>query len=329
MITIRRWPLLLLLAGLAACGSPSAAPAPLALERTIPLPGVTGRIDHLAIDDARGRLFVAALGANKVEVLDLRQGRRLAEIASQTEPQGVAWLPDRAELVVASGDGWVTFYGGETFGRVAALRLGADADNVRLAPGDGWPVVGYGAGALAVIDPVRHAVTGTVSMPGHPESFRLDGGRAYVNVPDAARIVVADIASGRQDASWPTPGARWNFAMALDAPHALLAVAFRLPARLRILDLASGRTLQDLPTCGDVDDLFFDPPRRRIYVVCGSGSIDVFQASDGAVYRPAGRLATRPGARTGLFSPEQDRLYVAARAMRGKPAELLVYRPVP
>ena len=85
-------------------------------------------------------------------------------------------------------------------------------------------MVGYGAGALATLDPERRAVVATVRLPGHPESFRFDGARAYVNVPDAARIVVADLASGREVASWPTPGARWNFAMALDAPRKVLAV---------------------------------------------------------------------------------------------------------
>jgi DNA-binding beta-propeller fold protein YncE len=322
---------LLLFGALASCGAtptPGANP-PLVLERTIPLPGVKGRIDHLALDAAGHRLFVAALGNNTVEVVDLRQSLRIARIVGQSEPQGLAWLADRRELVVASGDGQVGFYEGQTFKALAVLKLGDDADNVRVEPTTGRPVVGFGKGGLAILDPARRALAKTVRMPGHPESFRIEGGRAYVNVPDAGRIVVADLAGGGEIASWPTPGARWNFPMAIDAPRKVLAVVFRLPARLRLIDPDSGRALSNMPTCGDADDLFFDSPRRRLYVICGSGAVDVFQARGPADYAPLARVATRGGARTGLYSAEDDRLYVAARATGDQPAGILVFRPAP
>src|SRR5438270_9310145 len=41
--------------------------APLVLEATIPLPDTGGRIDHLAVDLRRGRLFVAELGNGTVD----------------------------------------------------------------------------------------------------------------------------------------------------------------------------------------------------------------------------------------------------------------------
>jgi len=42
------------------------------------------------------------------------------------------------------------------------------------------------------------------------------------------------------------------------------------------------------------------------------------------------RLPTRSGARTSLFVPESDRLFVAARARRlGSGAAILVFRPEP
>ena len=322
-----RWLTLLLLGAVASCGaaqSSSPKDAPLVLERTIPLPGVSGRIDHLALDREDGRLFVAELGNNTVEAVDLKTGRSLVRISGQSEPQGLAWLPAQKELVVASGDGRVGFYAGDGLASLGELKLGDDADNVRV-DGSGRPAVGYGAGALAVLDPVRRAVVATVRLPAHPEAFSLDGARAYVNVPDAARILAVDLTSGAQIAAWPTPGARFNFPMALD--HHVLAVVFRLPDRLRLLDAASGRTLLDTATCGDADDLFFDPPRRRLYVICGSGGIDVFQAIGAFDYRRAAHVLTRPGARTGLFSPQDDRLYVAARATGGQAAAILVYRP--
>ena len=322
---------LLLFAALASCGGKPTSPAaaPLVLERTIALPDVKGRIDHLAIDPVGQRLFVAALGNNSIEVVDLKAGRREARITGQSEPQGLAWLADRRELVAASGDGQVVFYAGDGLTARLRLKLGDDADNVRIEPATGRPVVGFGGGALAVIDPAQGQTARTIKLPGHPESFRFDGTRAYVNVPDAAKIVVADLATGAEIAAWPTPGARWNFPMALDAAQGVLAVVFRLPARVRLLEAASGRILLDTPTCGDADDLFFDSVRSRLYVICGSGEVDVLHATGASDYRPLARVHTRAGARTGLYSTEDDRLYVAARASTSEPAAILVYRPQP
>lgn len=66
----------------------------LQLTQTIALPDVRGRIDHLDIDLDGGRLFVAALGNNSVEVIDLRAGRRSARLEHLREPQGVAYVPE-------------------------------------------------------------------------------------------------------------------------------------------------------------------------------------------------------------------------------------------
>ena len=65
------------------------------LEKTIPLPKVDGRIDHLAVDLAGKRLFVAALGNNTVEVIDISGLRVIKSIAGLHEPQGIRFLPDR------------------------------------------------------------------------------------------------------------------------------------------------------------------------------------------------------------------------------------------
>ena len=53
---------------------------PLRLVQTFPLPNVEGRIDHMAVDLKGQRLFIAALGNNTVEVLDLRAGKRIRSI---------------------------------------------------------------------------------------------------------------------------------------------------------------------------------------------------------------------------------------------------------
>ena len=314
--------------GLWACDARSTAGPPrLVLERTIPLAGVAGRIDHLAIDPRRRRLFVAELGNGTVEAVDLANGRSLGRISGLREPQGVGYLPRRDEITVATGgDGMLRFYRATDLAKVGELKLGDDADDVRVDDATGHVLVGYGH-ALALIDPATRTLVRRAPLPAHPEGFESDGDRAYVNLPDAGSIAVVDLAQGRALAQWPNPGPHFNFPLALDHAAERIASVYRLPAKL-VLFSTTGVAVQKLDSCGDADDVFFDAGRRRLYVVCGGGSVAVFERT-GAAYLPTGSIKTRSGARTGLFSPELDRLFVAARAHGSEPAAILVLRPVP
>jgi len=305
------------------------APTPLVLERTIPLPRVLGRIDHLAADVQRQRVFVAELGNGSVDAVDLSKGE-VRRIEGLKEPQGLAYLPDRNELVIASGgDGTVRFFDANSLAPVGSLTLGDDADNVRVDPKTGEVAVGYGSGGLAVVDPARRSLVRTIALPAHPEGFQIDDAdqKAFVNLPDAHSIAVVDLEKGRLSATF-VASHRANYPMALNQSSRLVVV-YRSPPRLAVVDASSGAAREDLPACADADDTFFDDERHRIYVSCGSGEIDVFE-QHGPGYRETGHVATRPGARTSLFVPALDRLFVAARAnSTGSDATLLVFRPIP
>lgn len=315
---------------LTGCSPPFARsqPAPLVLERAIVLKDVTGRIDHLAVDAAHGRLFVAEIGNGSVEAVDIKGGTVLGRVTGLHEPQGIAYLPAQDEMVVASGgDGTLRFFRAADLAPVASMVLGGDADNVRVDAPTGHVVVGFGAGALAVIEPATRQVISKTDLPAHPEGFQLEGGWAYVNVPDARSIRVLDLTSGRGLASWPNGWLNANFSLALDPKAGLIAAVYRLPPILAILDVATGARRQSTSTCLDADDVFFDHLRKRIYVICGSGAVDVFEASAKGYGRLA-RVPTRGGARTGFFAPQLDRLFVAARAESGRrDAAILVFRP--
>jgi hypothetical protein len=81
-----------------------------------------------------------------------------------------------------------------------------------------------------------------------------------------------------------------------------------------------------VPIGGDTDDLFFDAQRKRIYAICGEGRVDVVKQEDADRYTREASIDTAPGARTGLFVPEEGELYVAAPARGTRPARILVYR---
>jgi hypothetical protein len=310
--------------------APIAGAQPLTLERRIALPHVAGRLDHMAIDAGRGRLFVAELGNGSVDAIALADGIVVHRIKDLPEPQGIGYAPKADVIAIAcGGDGTVRLFHAGDFTPAGAIALGDDADDVRLDPRAGNVVVGYGNGGLAVIDPAPPALVATVPLAAHPEGFGLASGgdRAFVNVPDAGQIAVADMRRGAPIARWTVPGRHENFPIALDARGAVLATVFRSPAMLALLDAQRGGAIAQAPACGDADDVFFDEKRHRLYVSCGAGAVDVFRRDAGGLH-PLARITTSSGARTSLFVPELDRLFVAARAhLLGAEAAILVFRP--
>ena len=305
---------------------------PLVLERTIPLAGVAGRIDHMAVDLAHKRLIVAELGNNTVDVIDLASGRIGHRIEGLSEPQGVGYAP-RADIIAVAngGDGTVRLFRGEDFSPAGTIDLGEDADDVRLDTATGQFIVGYGSDGLAILGPASDALIARLTLPAHPEAFAIDPAtqRVFVNLPNARQIAVLDIATGVLVATWRVPGLRSNFPMALDDSGAVLATVFRRPARLVLLDSRTGAVTANLRACEDADDVFFDSRRPRVYVSCGEGVVDVFQ-QDAHGLRPLARVKTSAGARTSLYVSEMDRLFVAARGgLLGPESEpaILVFRP--
>jgi hypothetical protein len=127
---------------------------------------------------------------------------------------------------------------------------------------------------------------------------------------------------GRED-HWPIT--KW----ALDQQNHRLFVVTRFPARLIVLDTVQGKRVAALSAIGDCDDVFYDEQRHRIYAIGGEGGISVFQQRNSDHYDELGRIKTVSGARTGFFSTELDKLYVAVRRHGSQAAEIRVYAPAP
>lgn len=142
-------------------------------------------------------------------------------------------------------------------------------------------MVGYGDGALAIVDLEARSVVARIMLPAHPEGFQIDAatGRAYVNLPDARTIAVVDLDKGEVIARWKLPLALWNYPLALAPTGNQLVSVFRAPAQLVQFDRTNGAQTGSVSTCGDADDVFYDPARQRIYVACGGGGVDVFDNS--------------------------------------------------
>jgi DNA-binding beta-propeller fold protein YncE len=303
---------------------------PLVLLQTIELPGVEGRIDHLAVDRENQRLFVAALGNNTVEVIDLRAGTHLRSLAGFSEPQGIAVPLDGQIVATANGQrGDISLIERANLQPITTVPLGDDPDNVRYDQPTRRIFVGYGgsAGAIAALDVKDGRTLGEVRVSGHPESFQLEksGPRIFVNVPTARQIAVVDRAAMKLLTTWAVTGAQSNFPMALDEGDKRIFIGCRQPAKVLILDSSSGHQVGSADIVGDTDDLFYDAVRKRLYVSGGEGFVDVFQQDGPDRLMRAAHIASAAGARTSLFVSELNRFYLAVPHRGEQKASIRAY----
>ena len=300
----------------------------LRLAQTIALPNVEGRFDHFAVDLQRQHLFLAALGNNTLEVIDLKTGKVIHSIRGLREPQGVAFIPEANAVYVANGgDGNCEAFAADSFAPLRKVKFSGDADNLRYDAATKLLYVGYGDGAIGIFEALTGKVIGDIKLPAHPEAFALEqaGSRIFVNVPQAKQIAVIDRQKRTVIAHWPVTQAAANYPMALDEAHHRLFVGCRQPARLLVLDTGTGKPVTELECAGDTDDVFYDVKNQRVYVSGGEGLITVFNQTDANKYQTLSKIPTTAGARTSLFVPALGRLYLAVPHRGGQISEVRVY----
>ncbi len=307
---------------------PAAQSKTLELISSIDLPGVSGRIDHLAFDPISQHIFLAALGNNSVEVVDLKNNKPIYSIQNLREPQGIAYIPVSNTMFVANGNnGKCEVFDAKNFQKITSIQLQGDADNVRYDSVNRKVYVGYGDGGIAIIDANSFKQVGDIKLEGHPESFQLDiaAGKIYVNVPDRQRVEI--IAPNQQIATTrlKLTAAKSNFPMALDAVNHRLFIGCRQPAKLLVLDTDNGNLIAAIDTDSDVDDIFYNKKTADIYLSCGGGYIDIIRQQNAQTYSFVEKIRSHTGARTSLFIPRLNRLVVASPKSFSNKAVLLVY----
>ncbi|MHB8602533.1 MAG: YncE family protein [Nitrosotalea sp.] len=297
--------------------------------QTIPLSNVNGRIDHMDIDIVGGRLFIAELGNNSVDVIDLMKGKRIHSIAGLDEPQGIVFVPESKKIYVANaGDGTVDIFNSDSYSLIKTINLSSDADNMRYDSGQKLVYVGYGNGALGLIDTITDNLTDSIKLGGHPESFQISHELQpgiFVNVPGDDSIEVVGGQKLDVTTKISNTWAHYNYAMALDENNHRLFVVYRLPSQLSVIDIDTGKPVTKLNVVGDADDIFYDAKNKQIYVTGGEGYLQVISQDGANTYHEVTKIPTANGARTSLFVPETSRLYIAVPAYFGQEAQIQVY----
>jgi DNA-binding beta-propeller fold protein YncE len=300
---------------------------PLKLIATTPLPGFSGDFDHFAVDLKGKRLFLTAEDHKTVEVFDL-EGKRIHSITGFGQPHAAVVLSD-SNIVVTDGDdfGRVALVGGKDYKIIGTIKLPSGVDGAVFNPVNQSYYVESGsddAGAkthvINIIDTKAFKLVGDITLPGnHSEAMAIDraGKKLYVNLTGADEVGVVDLETRKLIARWPVPEAQTANALVLDEPNHRLFIATRKPPKFFVFDADTGKVVTTLPCAALHDDMWFDVARKRIYVT-GSETTTVLEQRDADHYSHIADIPTGFRAKTSIFVPELNRLYIAVSG-KGKP----------
>ena len=300
----------------------------LQISKKIQLPKVKGRIDHLDINLKEQIIYVAALGNNSVEVVDLKNGKVVHSISGLDEPQGVCYVPQKHEIFVANGgNGDCNFFNGSSFKKTTTIHLSSDADDVRYDSASSKIYVGYGHGGIAVIDANTHKQIGDIKLPAHPEGFQIDNisNIILVNVPNKNMIGVIDLKELKLINKWTFNSPMGNFPIAIDTKQHYAFIGYRHQPKMMVLNERSGKVISTNDMVSDVDDLYFDNEKKQVYISGGGGFINIFEQNGLKVFKQIANIPTRNGARTSLFIQQLKIFVQAERAELNSTAQLIIY----
>jgi DNA-binding beta-propeller fold protein YncE len=312
--------------------------APLKLVATYELPSdLKGKFDHLTVDVRGHRLFLTPQEHKSVDVFNLRTGKLLQSVSIQN-PHNVLYREDLSRFYVTDGDGGeLKIFDGKTYELVKSVKLlvGADAmgyDSVTkyayIVNGGGDAKMAYSM--LSVVDTTTGKKLDDIRLDAETlEAMVLEKSspRLYLNNRSKNQVDVIDRNTRRLLASWPLSLGNTAGPIALDEVNHRLFVACR-SGQIIVFDTATGKELQALPIGERVDDLAFDPTRKRLYAPCGggTGTVDVYKEIDPDHYQSLGKIASGPVGKTGRLVPEWNRYFVPVPQHENKNAEVLVYQ---
>jgi hypothetical protein len=257
----------------------------LKLVQTIPLPRVTGRLDHMGVDLEKKRLFVAAVANNTLEVVDLNGGKVIKSLAGFKDTQDALFLGgDFSKLYVSSLDGHVRVFQGESFWLVQDFKIEPDPNRLFYDANTNLIYFGYGgqnAGfdayeRVGILQPKRGAgydqlvadMIAPTPRPGHLADIAMDDGILLVCDSRADRIYQFDTQKRELIKNWPARG-DGAADMALDRTRHRLFVGTRVPPEMTVYDSLSGKEIQSLPGPETMDGVHYDANLKRVYMTGG------------------------------------------------------------
>ena len=241
--------------------------------------------------------------------------------------------PTSTAFSSASGTGgYCNVFDGENYKLLKTIKFADDADNVRYDPAthsrSSSPMPRK---LLGVIDAKTYAVKADIKLPGAAEGFQImERPAAALHVHPVAVGARGHRHADKRSISRDLPGqdgrrrpSRWRSTKRTSASSSAAA-------RSRWSSSWTPRRARRSPSVAipkDVDDLFFDAKRKRLYASCGEGFVAVIRQIDADQYEMRRKSADRRERRRRPVPRGSNRLFVAVPRQAGKDGpEIRVYR---
>lgn len=319
--------------------------SPFTFERAITMPDVPWGpySDYLATDVAGGRVFATPQAAHAVAVFDVKASKLVAMVHGIGNPHGVFYSNHSQRLFVDDGEaGAVKVFADGDFKLVKTIPVAVGANGSTYDPStellyvnNGGRDAGLDHSFVSVIDTTTSTKVADIRIDGlFLEASVIDPAthRLYLDVEDRNSVAILDLNTRKVVGTWPIKHSHHNMPMALDADHQRLYIGCRdgdMHGSIAVVDLKSGEELDTLPIGGWVDSIYYDAKRQRIYSSSGIGQLETYQVLPNLKYRKLESMDTAVMAKTSIYSPELDRMYVSVPHLGSTLAKILVFKPTP
>jgi DNA-binding beta-propeller fold protein YncE len=291
--------------------APAADSAPLERIATIDSRGIAGTLDHLFVDSATSRLFLANQSNNTLDVVDVKGNQLLKQIAGQQTAHSVVYVPAIERIFVGCGAGVCNVIDAKSYALLKSLPVDG-ADSVRFDSRTSRVFVASRK-SVTLLDGKSLEMVAKVNLPGTPHGLQVANTNpyAYVNTDTPNQVAVVDTGKNEVVATYKLAGDSKGIGpLALDEASGRIFVGLRAQPRLAVLDIGSGKELATAPIPEGADDMFQDPETKRIYISCSAGFIAVIRQIDADHYESITDVPTVRGAKTSFYDRALKRLYV-------------------
>lgn len=295
---------------------------PLRLVRDVRLPGGTSRFDYQDVDAGRRLLFVAHLGAGRLEVVDLDRLRVVRSITGLADVHGVRVAPGLGRLYAsATGTDQVVTFDEDTLAELRRAPTGDYPDGIAVdAARQRVFVSNEHGGTETVIDAPTGAPIGTVPLGGEAGNVALDPatGQVLVDVQTRNELVAIDPTSLAVVRRTRLSGCDNDHGLYVDGAARLAFVACDADNRLLVVDLDTMAVTARFGLGDGPDVLAFDPGLGRLYVAAESGTVSVFSVQ-GRSLRLLGRARLAANAHSVAVDPATHRVFFPLASVGGHP----------
>jgi DNA-binding beta-propeller fold protein YncE len=319
--------------------------SPFAFEGSIAMPDVPWGpySDYLATDVAGGRVFATPQAAHAVAVFDVEASKLVTMVRGIGNPHGVFYSNRAKRLFVDDGEaGDVKVFDGNDFKLLKKIPVAAGANGSTFDPStqllyvnNGGRDAGLDHSFVSVIDTTTSTKVADIQIDGlFLEASVIDPAthRLYLNLEDKNAVAIIDLNTRKVVGNWPITHSHHNMPMAFDADHQRLYIGCRdgdMHGSIAVVDLKNGAELNTLPIGGWVDSIYYDAKRQRIYSSSGTGHLETYQLLPDGKYQKLESTDTAVMAKTSIYSPELDRMYVSVPHLGSTLAKILVFKPTP